>query len=136
MAGPRPRRPRTQPSSLPVRMSGMWDDPFLYDLENADDPEFDLGFWTWLVESLRPRRILELACGTGRLTLPLARLGARATPPFELVGVDSSAPFLARAAALLESSPADVRARVRLVEGDMRSPGVEGPFDLVIVPFN
>jgi SAM-dependent methyltransferase len=113
---------------------GMWDDPFLYDLENADDPEFDLDFWSWLVESLGARRVLELACGTGRLTLPLARLGC------EVVGVDSSAPFLARAAARLAQEPSgsglDLRDRVRLVEGDMRWPEVEGPFDLVMVPFN
>ena len=50
-------------------------DPDLYDLENADDPAFDLGFWTALVRERAPRRVLELGLRTGRLTLPLARLG-------------------------------------------------------------
>ena len=70
----------------------MWDDPVLYDLENADDPAFDLAFWSSLVSSLRPRRVLELASGTGRLTLPLARLGIAD----EIVGLDSSPSFVAR----------------------------------------
>ena len=103
-----------------------WSDPFLYDLENADDPGFDLGFWTAVVESARPRRLLELACGTGRLTLPLARLGIAE----EVVGVDSSAPFLETARERVDGEA------VTLVEGDMRRPPVDGPFDLVIVPFN
>lgn len=109
----------------------MWDDAWLYDLENADDPEFDLAFWSGVVRRRRPRRVLELACGTGRLTLPLARLGG-----VEVVGVDSSAPFLRAASSRLAGEDADVRAAVSFVEGDMRAPGVEGPFDLVFVAFN
>ena len=70
----------------------MWDDPELYDLENADDPAFDLDYWTALLRERAPRRVLELACGTGRLTLPLASLGGAA----EFVALDRSAPFLAR----------------------------------------
>jgi len=103
-----------------------WSDPFLYDLENADDPAFDLAFWTAVVEAVRPRRLLELACGTGRLTLPLARLGVAE----EVVGVDTSAPFLEAARSRVDGEP------VTFVEGDMRRPPLEGTFDLVIVPFN
>jgi SAM-dependent methyltransferase len=105
----------------------MWDDPELYDLENADDPAFDVPFWESVVRELRPRRVLELACGTGRLTVPLARLGVAA----EVVGLDRSGAFLARAAERLDGV-----AGVRLVQGDMRAPALEGPFDLVLVPFN
>jgi SAM-dependent methyltransferase len=110
----------------------VWDDPELYDLENADDPEFDLGFWTGLLDRLRPRRVLELACGTGRLTAPLARYGAGLVEGFSLVGVDSSAPFLRVASSRVEGLP------VTLIAGDMRAGAavVEGPFDLVLVPFN
>jgi SAM-dependent methyltransferase len=109
----------------------MWDDPFLYDLENADDPAFDLAYWARLVESSRPARMLELACGTGRLTLPLARLGG-----VEIVGLDASAPFLAAARERLAAEPPQVRDAVTLVEGDMRAPAVDGQFDLVAIPFN
>jgi len=113
-----------------------WDDPELYDLENADDPHFDLPFWRRLVERRAPRRMLELACGTGRLTLPLAAAGLEADPEFELVGIDRSEPFLARACEELAEQPPAVRAAVRLEIGDMRSFALEDRFDLVVVPFN
>ena len=104
----------------------MWNDADLYDLENADDPAFDFGFWESVVRELAPRRMLELACGTGRLTLPLARLGVVE----ELVALDNSAPFLERLRSRLAGEP------VTVVEGDMQAPPVSGPFDLIAVPFN
>jgi SAM-dependent methyltransferase len=110
----------------------MWTDPELYDLENADDPAFDVPFWTSVVHAHAPLRVLELACGTGRLTLPLARLGVAD----EVVGVDTSAAFLARAGDRLADEASDVRRAVRFVAGDMRAPAVDGPFELVLVPFN
>jgi SAM-dependent methyltransferase len=110
----------------------MWDDPVLYELENADDPAFDLAFWERVVASLRPRRVLELASGTGRLTLPLARLGVAQ----EIVGIDSSPSFVAAARERLAGEPPAVRDAVTLMEGDMRAPAVDGRFDLVAIPFN
>ena len=108
----------------------MWNDPELYDLENADDPAFDLGFWSELVRSAAPRRMLELACGTGRLTIPLARLGIAG----ELVALDSSRPFLER---LLDRLLGEsLETRVEVVAGEMQAPPVVGPFDLVAIPFN
>src|SRR5918999_6575830 len=104
----------------------MWNDPDLYDLENADDPAFDLGFWQSVVRELAPRRMLELACGTGRLTLPLARLGVVE----ELVALENSAPFLEGLRSQRPGEP------VTVVEGDMQAPPVSGPFDLSAVPFN
>jgi SAM-dependent methyltransferase len=115
----------------------MWDDAWLYELENADDPEFDLGFWSALVRRLRPRRVLELACGTGRLTLPLARVGVEVVGDgFSIVGLDSSRAFVGAASSRLASEPEAVRAAASFVEGDMREPAIEGTFDLVLVPFN
>jgi SAM-dependent methyltransferase len=108
----------------------VWTDPDLYELENADDPAFDLAFWERTVRELAPRRMLELACGTGRLTLPLARLGVVS----ELVGLDSSEPFLERLRERLSGESLDTR--VEVVAGDMRAPAVEGTFDLVAIPFN
>jgi SAM-dependent methyltransferase len=108
----------------------VWNDPELYDLENADDPAFDLGFWSELVRSTAPRRMLELACGTGRLTIPLARLGIAG----ELVALDSSRSFLER---LLDRLLGEsLETRVEVVAGEMQAPPVEGPFDLVAIPFN
>jgi SAM-dependent methyltransferase len=110
----------------------MWLDPDLYEIENADDPAFDLGYWEAVVQEVAPRRLLELACGTGRVTLPLARLGVAS----EVVALDASAPFLDRLRERLAVEDETVRDIVRVVEGDMRRPAVDGRFDMVIVPFN
>jgi SAM-dependent methyltransferase len=104
----------------------VWIDADLYDLENADNPAFDLGFWESLVRELEPRRMLELACGTGRVTIPLARLGVAE----EVVALDNSASFLEKLRSQLCGEP------VTIVESDMRAPEVDGTFDLIIVPFN
>jgi len=76
--------------------------------------------------------LLELGCGSGRLLAPLARAG------FHVTGVDSSPEMLSRARARLAGEPADVRARVRLVEGDVRTlalPDAE-PFALAFFGYN
>jgi len=118
-------------------MSGSpWEDPELYELENADDPHFDLPFWLDLVERRRPRRVLELGCGTGRLTIPLAAAGAAAGEGFALVGLDTSEAFLARAREGLAAQPDPVRSAVRLETADIRGFALDERFDLVAVPFN
>jgi SAM-dependent methyltransferase len=73
--------------------------------------------------------VLELGCGTGRILLPCARAGARIT------GLDRSAPMLAVARRTLEGEAPEVRDRVRLVEGDMRSFDLDERFALVTMPF-
>jgi SAM-dependent methyltransferase len=107
----------------------VWLDPDLYDLENCEDPPFDLAFWEGVVRAVAPHRMLELAAGTGRLTVPLARLGVAA----ELVALDSSRPFLERLRSRLGDT---LPTRVTVVEGLMQAPPVDGPFELVFVPFN
>src|SRR5205814_2183621 len=69
-----------------------WDEyaPF-YDWENARTlGRKDVPFWRDVAANTKGR-VLELGCGTGRISLPLARAGV------SLVGVDRSAPMLARA---------------------------------------
>ena len=48
----------------------------------ASAPRFDLEHWRGLVERRGALRVLELACGTGRVTIPLARAGV------EMIGLD------------------------------------------------
>src|SRR6185436_10797464 len=54
----------------------------------------------------------------------------------EIAGVDLSAPMIADLRARLRAEPAEVRARVRLRRGDMRSVRLARRFPLVICPFN
>src|SRR6476469_7336363 len=64
--------------------------PF-YDWENARTlGRRDVAFWSRVAARARGA-VLELGCGTGRISLPLARAGVR------LVGVDRSEQMLARA---------------------------------------
>ncbi|RWD47231.1 MAG: class I SAM-dependent methyltransferase [Mesorhizobium sp.] len=70
--------------------------------------------------------ILELACGTGRLTIPLALEG------HEVVGLDASYPMLRAARAKAEAK----RAKVEFVLGDMRRFDLGRYFALVIVSCN
>ena len=69
-----------------------WDEyaPF-YDWENARTlGRRDVPFWRRLA-SAAGGPVLELGCGTGRVSMPLARAG------IDLVGIDRSAPMLERA---------------------------------------
>jgi ubiquinone/menaquinone biosynthesis C-methylase UbiE len=82
--------------------------PF-YDIEHAQFGE-DLDMYRNFAE-LCGGKILELACGSGRLLLPLAREG------YALTGVDTSAAMLELARQALEE--AGVSARCQLVQQDM-----------------
>lgn len=96
--------------------------PF-YDIEHADFDE-DLDMYRNFAE-LCGGKILELACGSGRLLLPLAREG------YALTGVDTSAAMLdlARAALTKES----LTARCQLVQQDMRALQLPEKFRLAFV---
>jgi len=70
--------------------------------------------------------ILEVACGTGRLTLPLARDG------HEVVGLDASPAMLRTAKARADAENVEIT----LVQGDMRSFDLGRHFPLVILCCN
>jgi SAM-dependent methyltransferase len=74
--------------------------------------------------------VLEYGIGNGRIALPMARHGT------EVVGVDHSAPMLADLRARMAREPADVRARVSAVRGDMRRVRLARRFPLVVATFN
>jgi SAM-dependent methyltransferase len=125
-----------------------WDEyaPF-YDWENARTlGRRDVPFWRRIAQSARGS-ILELGCGTGRVSLPLMRAGA------DIVGIDRSASMLARAAR--RASALNLRARtpsgrgslgrrtkgadqgsLTLVRGDIRAlPFAPGRFSTVLAPY-
>jgi len=71
--------------------------------------------------------VVELAVGTGRIAIPVARAGV------QVIGVDSSPGMLAVARAAAEE--AGVADLVDLRVGDLREPPVPERVDLVICPF-
>ena len=121
-----------------------WDEyaPF-YDWENARTlGRRDVPFWN-RVASGTHGPVLELGCGTGRVTIPLARAGAH------MVGIDRSAPMLARAVRRARrmpnpknppnppNPPSAIRnPQLKVVRGDVRwLPFADRAFPLVIAPY-
>ncbi|HLJ86187.1 MAG TPA: class I SAM-dependent methyltransferase [Candidatus Angelobacter sp.] len=73
--------------------------------------------------------VLELGCGTGRVTLELAASG------FEVVGLDRNGALLDRLRHKLSSAP-QLSPQITLVEADMRDFKLEGFFPLIVAPYN
>ncbi|MDX1615100.1 MAG: class I SAM-dependent methyltransferase [Candidatus Promineifilaceae bacterium] len=70
--------------------------------------------------------VLDLACGTGRLALALARAGLAVT------GVDQSAGMLARFKSKLAAEPESVRQRVTVVRQPMADFSLAQPFSTIV----
>ncbi|MFN2567198.1 MAG: class I SAM-dependent methyltransferase [Gemmatimonadaceae bacterium] len=73
--------------------------------------------------------VLELACGTGRITWPIARAGVH------VVGLDLGSGMLRIAESKRAHESREVSERVRFVRGDMTDFAIGEAFALVIVPF-
>jgi SAM-dependent methyltransferase len=73
--------------------------------------------------------VLELGCGTGRVTLALAEAGFRVT------GLDASVRMLERCAKKLAERPRELLQRVKLVQADMAAFELGQKFRTVIIPF-
>jgi len=73
--------------------------------------------------------VLELGCGTGRITMALAEAGKRVT------GLDVSERMLERAVQKRAALRVEARERVHLVQGDMTRFDLGEKFRLVIIPF-
>ena len=70
--------------------------------------------------------VLELGCGTGRVSIPIARAG------IDIVGIDASSAMLARAR---EKSREAGIPNLKLLWADMRDFNLSSEFNLVIIPF-
>lgn len=98
-----------------------------YDALHAGQVE-DVGFY---VEEARREGgpVLELACGTGRVTLPIAAAGVAA------VGLDRSEPMIRQARRKLLAADIAVRARCAFLRADMRGFAFRRPFPQAFIPF-
>lgn len=74
--------------------------------------------------------VLECGCGTGRVSIPLARTGVY------VVGIDTNEKILAVAREKLAKEPLEVQKRVKFVKADMRNFQLEERFGLCIIPFS
>ena len=117
-----------------------WDTyaPF-YDWENAQTlGRRDVPFWQRIARKANGM-VLELGCGTGRVTVPLARAGV------DLVGIDRSAPMLERAqqrvarawrASAVNREPSALGHQPSFVRGDIRAlPFAPHSAAMVLAPY-
>ncbi|MCC6699535.1 MAG: class I SAM-dependent methyltransferase [Candidatus Hydrogenedentes bacterium] len=113
------------------RFGGYEDLPFLaelYDRLPAYAARKDVDFYVSCALAAEGPT-LELACGTGRVLLPIAEAGCR------IAGLDLSEYMLAKCREKLEHASADVQERVRIVHGDMTQFDLGESFALVTTPF-
>jgi SAM-dependent methyltransferase len=89
------------------------------------DQVADIAFYLSLARQAQGG-VLELACGTGRITLPLALEG------IDITGLDLSGPMLQRA----REKAATSGARLSWVQADARSFDLAKQFSLIFLPYN
>ncbi len=100
----------------------------VYDLIYANIKP-DISFYLEYAKK-RGSPILEIACGTGRVLIPLAEAG------YEVWGIDSSPAMLAKAKKKVSSLPENVKKRIRLIKADMRGFELDRQFPLILMPFS
>ncbi len=107
---------------------GGWDAyaPF-YDWENAQTVgRRDVPFWRRLARTAAGR-VLELGCGTGRVSKPLVKAGV------DLIGIDRSAQMLAR---FTHQRTKSTTRELRAVRADIRRlPFADRSFAMIIAPY-
>ena len=101
---------------------------WLYDIEYSNRVE-DIPFYIETSKDIETP-ILELGCGTGRLLLPLARKGHKIT------GIDISQKMFDITKKKLMREPPEIKERVSLVKGDMRTFELNILFGGTLIAFN
>lgn len=101
----------------------------IYDATLYDGLNTFLSDWVFYKKRLpqnKDARILELCCGTGRLTLPIAREG------YNICGVDCTSSMLERA----KMKASESGLSIDFIEADIRILNLQERFDLIFIPFN
>ena len=94
--------------------------------------DIDYGIWCDFYETcfekngIQPKKILDLACGTGSITVPLAKRG------YALTGLDLSSEMLA----LAQSKSDEAKVRIRFSEQNIACFQAGGNFDAIICSFD
>jgi SAM-dependent methyltransferase len=128
---PAPRPDRRNDEEAGAREA--FEDAALYDFEYRRR-RADVRFYRRIAQErmeISAGPVLDLACGSGRLTLPLLRDG------HTVLGIDRSAAMLARAAARIRRLSPTRRQRTVLLRGDLRRLPLDGRrFTLAICAFH
>lgn len=124
-------RGATAPDPAPVndiyRNDDIYNNGALYDQIFPGPPDSGLFLAAQAQKTGDP--ILELACGTGILTLPLAARG------YQITGLDNSSAMLAHARRKAASQPKTIPP-IEWVQADMRAFDLNDPFRLIFLVHN
>jgi SAM-dependent methyltransferase len=96
-----------------------------YDYDNRDNLRADIPFYLEYAKG----EVLELGCGTGRASIPLAETG------YKVTGIDLSDSMLEVFKKKLENVSEEVKSKIKCVKGDMSNFSFDVKFDLIIAPF-
>ena len=96
----------------------------IYDGMNTDID--DLSFYSNWFEKKKDGNILELCCGTGRLTIPLVQAG------YNIIGVDNNASMLKQA----KEKANGLNVSIEFIESDIRNLDLPETYDIIFIPFN
>ncbi len=99
-----------------------------YDSDNKDLLKDDIGFYIDYANKLNGK-VLELGCGTGRITIPLARAGHK------IWGLDVSEPMLNVFREKAKNENKTTNEKLRILNGDMRNFLLDEKFKLIFIPF-
>ena len=99
-----------------------------YDSDNKDMLKDDIDFYIEYANKLTGK-ILELGCGTGRITIPIARAG------HQIWGLDVSEPMLDVLWEKAKSESEITNANLNISIGDMRNFELNQKFKLIFIPF-
>jgi len=97
--------------------------PEYYDLTNGKHSE-DVTFYVNLAKDVKGK-VLEIACGSGRVYLELLRAG------IDVRGIDLSEKMLDA----LKKKATDMKLSAKVSLADMRDFSIDDTFDLIIIPF-
>jgi len=124
---------RVRFASRQTTLPDSFDDAALYDWEfrrRRSDVTFYRALAAERIGYNTGGKVLDLACGSGRLLVPMLRDG------HTVVGLDRSAPMLERAAARVGRTAAQQKARCMLVRADLRAFNLKPEFEFAVCAFH
>ncbi len=100
-----------------------------YDIDPRGVHSDDIPFYIEIAEDISAKNMLELGCGTGRVSIPIAEAG------FSIYGIDLSEEMLKVFANKLHNLDQAIQAKITFIHGDMADFNLNMQFDLIIIPF-